>query len=249
MTGVKSVERAFAVLQCLAAGPAGVSEVADRVDLPKSTVSRLLSTLEQLGAVEQPESGGPYGIGPMVIELGGGRLPIATLAGLARPQLVALVDAVGEAAGLSVLDDHHQVLYLDQLDADNAVQIGDWTGDRLPPHCVASGLVLLADAAPAVVAAALGDPLPRFTERTVVDPSELTGRIDIAREKGVAWTVGEAVDDVASVAAPIHDGDGSVIAAIHLHGPSYRFPGDSEPDQLEALVVDAASRITQGLSA
>jgi DNA-binding IclR family transcriptional regulator len=247
MSGVKSVERAFAVLQCLAGGPAGVSEIAGRVDLPRSTVSRLLSTLEGLGAVEQPHPGGPYGIGALLLDLSGGRMPTPTLTGLARPQLVGLVEAVGETAGLSMLDDQGMVLYLDQVDADNVVQIGDWTGQRLPPHCVASGLVMLAGAPASEREAALGRTLEALTASTTTDTEALASRLAEVRDRGIAWTIGEAVEEVASVAAPILDSDGTVIGAIHLHGPTYRFPGAWRPDELEALVVGASARITSGL--
>ncbi|HWM20174.1 MAG TPA: helix-turn-helix domain-containing protein, partial [Ilumatobacteraceae bacterium] len=67
MSSVQSVERAFAVLRCLTSGPAGVSEVAERSHLPKSTVSRLLSTLNELGAVDQLGAGGDYRIGDLLV--------------------------------------------------------------------------------------------------------------------------------------------------------------------------------------
>jgi DNA-binding IclR family transcriptional regulator len=62
MSTVQSVERAFEVLRSLSAGPAGVSEIAERTDLPKSTVSRLLSTLVDVGAVERRDEPGEYGL-------------------------------------------------------------------------------------------------------------------------------------------------------------------------------------------
>ena len=78
MSGVQSVERAFAILRCLAGGPAGVSEVAERVDLPKSTVSRLLSTMQVLGAVEQSGAGTEYRVGDAMIDIASGPFPVET---------------------------------------------------------------------------------------------------------------------------------------------------------------------------
>ena len=75
MSGVQSVERAFAVLRCLSVGPAGVTDLAERVNLPKSTVSRLLSTLEELGMVEQTEPGGSYRIGPGMTDIAAASMP------------------------------------------------------------------------------------------------------------------------------------------------------------------------------
>ncbi len=93
MSTVQSVERAFAVLQCLASGPAGVSEIADRTDLPKSTVSRLLGTLVELGAVEQSETLGVYSLGELILDLSAAASPGRNLVAMARPHLVELVAA------------------------------------------------------------------------------------------------------------------------------------------------------------
>ena len=169
MSSVQSVERAFTVLRCLAGGPAGVSEVAERSHLPKSTVSRLLSTLNELGAVDQLGAGGDYRIGDLMVELAAAAQPGRSLVAIARPHLVQLREALGEATGLSVLDGH-DVLYLDQVEADHPVQVRDWTGERLPAHLVSSGLVLLAGASAAVLDEFLSGTLPRATARTVTDP-------------------------------------------------------------------------------
>src|SRR3954447_4445683 len=118
MSGVQSVERAFAVLRCLSGGPAGVTDVADRVSLPKSTVSRMLSTLEDLGMVEQVEPGGSYRVGSGMIEIAAAVLPGCCLIAAGRPQRHVLVKATGDAAGLSIADGF-EVLCLDQVDADN----------------------------------------------------------------------------------------------------------------------------------
>ena len=69
---VQSIERAFAILRALAVRPSGVTELADRVDLPKSTVARLLNALELEGAIEQVEAGGDYRLGPAIEEIAGG---------------------------------------------------------------------------------------------------------------------------------------------------------------------------------
>ena len=143
MGSVQSVERAFAVLRCLAAGPAGVTEIADRCELPKSTVSRLLATLNEIDVVEQMGAGGDYRLGATIVELASGLSPSAHLVALARPHLVDLSEELGEATGLAVLDGR-QVHYLDQVDGPHAVQVRDWTGERVPAHLVPSGIVLLA---------------------------------------------------------------------------------------------------------
>jgi DNA-binding IclR family transcriptional regulator len=244
MSNVQSVERAAAILRSLAGTSAGVTQIAEVTRLPKSTVSRLLSTLQELGAVVQTDRG--YRIGPLLAELAAGTARHVALVALARPYLAGLVDAFGENAGVSVLDEG-DVLYLDQLSADADVQLRDWTGERVPPHCVPSGLVLLAHAGAAERHRVLDGPLPRLTGRTVVAPAKLRRRLASIAGRDSEWVYGEFASDINSVAAPVFDGDAGAVAALHVHGPSYRFPGDRDPDQIAAGVAAAAKRLSTRL--
>lgn len=242
MTTVQSIDRAFAVLRSLTSGPAGVTQLAEQVELPKSTVSRLLSTLEELGVVEQVTAGGNYRIGPGLIEIATAVMPGRSLVAAARPHLVELARRTGEAAGLSV-PDGRMAHYVDQADSDNQVQVRDWTGERIVMHAVSSGLVFLAWADPSFVDAYLKGPLQAFTSRTITDPATLRRRLAEIREVGYAWIYEEFSDGANSVAAPIRNQRGDVIAAIHSHGPAHRFPGTRSADEVGALVVASANRL------
>lgn len=240
---VQSIERALAILRYVAGTEASVSQIAGAVGLPKSTVSRLLATLHDNGAVSL--SAGGFSIGPLIGQLAAGTGRHRELVAIARPYLVDLVDYFGEDAGVSVLDGG-DVLYLDQLSSDAAVQLRDWTGERVPPHCVSSGLVLLAHATPDARQRALEGPLPRLTARTMVAPTRLRRRLIAVARRDSEWVYGEFADDINSVAAPVF-GDGEVVAALHVHGPSYRFPGDRDPDQIAAGVARAAQQMSSRL--
>ena len=96
MTTVQSIERAFSVLRSLTSGQAGVTEIAERVSLPKSTVSRLLSTLESVGAVEQVAAGGDYRVGWALLELAAAARPGRSLVSVARPHLAELNRLTGQ---------------------------------------------------------------------------------------------------------------------------------------------------------
>ncbi len=247
MSTVQSVERAFTVLQCLARGAAGVSEIADRTGLPKSTVSRLLGTLVELGAVEQSEVLGVYGLGELIIELSASASPGRNLVSLARPHLVELVDQIDEAAGLGVLDGG-KVYYLDQVDGHHEVQVRDWTGESVDAHVVSSGLVLMASAPPLARSSFLSQPLEAWTDGSVTDPEAITARLDEVKRAGYAWVYEEMSEGLNSVAAPIVNPAGMVIAAVHAHGPSYRFPAPGAAATVAAAVVDAAHRISERLA-
>jgi DNA-binding IclR family transcriptional regulator len=238
---VQSIERAFAVLGALADGPVGVTEVADRVALPKSTVARLLGSLAREGVVEQVPGGTRYRLGARIASLAAGVASTSSLVAVARPHLVELASALGETAGLSV-PDGFQVHYIDQVDTTHQVQIRDWTGTRVPMHAVSSGLVILAAMPDAELQRFLERPLERFTARTTTDPVALRERLAQIRADGYAWVHEEFAEGLNSVAARV-DARGDVVAAVHVHGPSYRFPAQGSEDETGRKVSATAVRI------
>jgi IclR family transcriptional regulator, acetate operon repressor len=240
---VQSIERAFAVLTALADGPIGVTEVAERIELPKSTVARLLASLQREGAVEQEPGGTRYRVGSRIVTLAATVLPTRSMVVLARPELEALALAVGEAAGLAV-PEGFRVHYVDQVDTPNPVSVRDWTGTRVPMHAVPSGLVLLAHLPATSLERFLARPMEAFTPATVVDPAALRDRVRQVQRDGYAWVFGEFSVGINSVAAGVSNEDGEVVAAVHLHGPSYRFPVPGSEERIGAEVVASAARIS-----
>ncbi len=243
---VQSIERAFALLEVLSAGPAGVSEVAAAAGLPKSTAARLLGTLEEQRAVERLPGDTRYRLGPVIADLAIAITPTRSLVAVARPQLVRLTEATGEAAGLSVADGY-DVLYIGQIDGPNPVQVRDWTGARIPMHAVPSGIVLLAEWPEVAVARYLDRELVATAPRTVVDPDGIRSKLEAARQGGHAWFYEEFADGINSVAAPLRDEHGAVVAALHVHGPAYRFPAPNTAADVAGRVMDAARRVSAQL--
>jgi len=241
MTTVQSIERAFNVLRSLASGPAGVTEIADRVGLPKSTVSRLLSTLEELGAVEQVSAGGDYRVGWTMIELAAAARPGRSLVSLVRPHLAELSRLTGEAAGISI-PDGNDMLYLDQLTPDSELQVRDWTGHRIPMYAVPSGQVVLAADDAAALRVASGE-LSAFTSHTITNGVALMQRLQLVRSDGYAWALEEFAVGLNSVAAPLRTADGRVVASLHVYGPASRFPGERGAAAVGEIVKAAAAKI------
>jgi DNA-binding IclR family transcriptional regulator len=135
---VQSIERAFSILSALADGPIGVTAVAERAGLPKSTASRLLTSLASLEVVEQIAGETRWRLGPRIVTLAAAVRPTRSLIALARPRLVELANFAGEAVGLSI-PDGFTVHYIDQVDGSHPVGVRDWTGTRLPMHAVSRG--------------------------------------------------------------------------------------------------------------
>jgi len=246
--GVQSIRRAFAVLRTLAGGPLGVSDVAKASRIPKSTAARLLAALTAEGAVEQVPGERRYRLGPDLLSIAQGLSETWDIIGIARPTLVELSAEVGEAAGVSIRDGWI-VQYVDQVEPPNPnpVQLRDWTGTRVPLHAVSSGQVFLAQLAAPVLSRYLAEPLDKFTPRTLTDAPALLERLREIRRDGHAWVRDEFADGITSVAAGIADARGELVAAIHVHGPTYRFPAPGMEEQIAAAVRAAAGRVGRRL--
>lgn len=242
MANVQSVSRAFSLLNALSTGEMGITELADRVDLPKSTVARLTRTLEEIGAVERAEEEGRYRIGHEIVTLAGVASPTANLVSLARPQLSVLVETTGEDAGLSV-PDGYRVHYIDQIISENDIQVRDWTGAQISMHATPSGHVMLASWPEERVEHFLEKPLTAHTENTITDPEELRKRLVQVRRDGYAVGFEEFMEGLNSIAAPVFDARGRLVGAIHVHGPAYRFPATGEEENIGHLLIETAERL------
>jgi DNA-binding IclR family transcriptional regulator len=248
MSTVQSVHRAFLVLQKLSGGEMGVTELADASALPKSTVARLLKTLEAEGAVEHAPESGAYRIGSGLVALAGSGAGTPDLISRVRPQLVLLSNETDEDAGLSV-PDGYRVHYVAQAHSDNPIQLRDWTGDLVPMHVVASGLVMLAHWPDEPLERYLRRPLQVFTDRTVTDPEKIRARLAEIRRDGHAWVFEEYVEGINAVAAVIRDARGRPQGAVHVHGPSYRFPPPGDEHDIAELVMEKARLVSEQLEA
>src|SRR5207249_1806875 len=166
---VRSVDRAASLLLALGEckGATGVTELARRLGLHKSTASRLLATLQRRGLVEQDDETGKYRLGLVVIRLAERAERTLDLRGIALPELERLARLTHETTGLGILDGD-SLLAVAQVDGPNMIAVGDWTGRATPLHCVASGKVLLSSLAEREVLRIVRRGLVAFTERTIV---------------------------------------------------------------------------------
>jgi len=246
--GVQSIRRAFAVLGALADGPLGVTDVAVRSHIPKSTAARMLAALAAEGAVEQVPGETRYRLGPHLVALASGLGDARGLVATARPFLIDLARELGEAVGLSVRDGW-TVHYVDQVDSPNPVQVRDWTGTRIPLHAVSSGQVFLAQLPAPMLARYLAEPLEKFTPNTLTDAGSLLERLRDVRRDGHSWVRDEFAIGITSVAAPVADARGELVAAVHVHGPTYRFPAEGSEEAIARAVRAAAAQVGSRLRA
>ncbi|MFD6191795.1 IclR family transcriptional regulator [Streptomyces sp. NPDC060275] len=227
---VQSVDRAVSVLEILARhGEAGVTEIADELEVHKSTAFRLLGVLENRGLVAQEKERGKYYLGAGVLRLAGAAAVRLDISQEGVPLCRELADELGETANIAVLDDDAAVNVM-QARGTASVTAQNWLGRRTPLHATASGKVLLAHLPPTLREGLLARPLHRFTEHTVTGAAVLRGELETVTGQGYAITQEELEIGLAAVAAPVRSHDGKVIASISVSGPVYRLTPDRLPD-------------------
>jgi DNA-binding IclR family transcriptional regulator len=221
----------------------GVSELARRADMSKSTAFRLLGMLQRNGAVER--TGNAYRLGARLHELG---QQVYTpehdrIRELATPFLIELYELTHQTAHLAVLHGA-DVLYLNKLYGPHTTPPPSRVGSRAPAHCTAGGKVLLAYHH----GAASDQPsstLARRTPRSITDPVLLRTHLATVREQGVAYDDEEARPGLRCVAAPIFAAPGQVVAALSVTTPSARF--ETQPHTTAVRqVAHRASRVLAG---
>lgn len=199
----------------------GISALATRLGLAKSTVHRLASTLVEYDILEQNRETGKYRLGLALFELGTLVRRKMDTASESRAQMYQLVQSTGETVQLAVLD-HLSVLYIRILESRQAVRMSSIAGSRAPAHCTSVGKVLLAHQSADVVKQIIDNGLPRFTEHTITSPDLLMEELASVRQRGYAIDDEEIEVGLRCIAAPVRNHSGSVIAAISVAAPVQR---------------------------
>jgi DNA-binding IclR family transcriptional regulator len=235
-------ERAIAVLDTLAeAGELGTNEIARRTGMTPSTVSRQLGTLAAAGLVEHVTSSGRYRLGLRIVHLANALLARLDVREVARPHLVALVEATGETATLSVPGDEDAIT-VDFVPGSHQIQPVSRLGRPSIAHATSAGKVMLA-----FWGKELPDgPFRAYTPRTITDPRALASEIAHVRERGWAQAFGEREPDLSAVAAPIRSSRGELEAIVALQGPTSRFD-EVAAEAAVPVLVEHAEEISREL--
>jgi DNA-binding IclR family transcriptional regulator len=244
--GLSSVRNAARLLCAFTPGDRdlGVSELADRLGLGKSTVHRLLSTLALEGLIERDPTTGRYRLGLKLYELGsivGDHLDLHEV--VAGP-IDDLRNRTGETVHVAILDGP-EVVYIARRESPHTLRLFGRVGHRNHAHCTSTGKLLLAYLPLPELAAILDDvPLPAHTSHTITDRGTLEDELEAIRRRGWAENIEESELGVHSVAAPIRDASGRVVAAISVAGPAARFT----PEAMRGVAVDTV-RTADAISA
>jgi DNA-binding IclR family transcriptional regulator len=246
---IQSVDRAARILKVLASGPRrlGVSEISDRLGLPRPTVHGLLQTLQAHGFVEQDRDSDKYQLGAGLLHLGNSYLDLNELRGRSIVHAERLAQRARAAVRVGVLHGPAVVVVHHVFRPDDAFQVLE-VGAQLPAHASALGKAILAFGPDDVVDDLAAEPLPKLTRRTLGAAALRKDLADI-RERGIARERDEAVLGESSIAAPIFDHAGHAVGAIGIVGDTDAILPRAPARELVAAVVDAARGVSRELGA
>jgi DNA-binding IclR family transcriptional regulator len=237
---VKTTRTTVRILEGLRSlGTAGVSDVADAVDLPVSTVHDHLVTLERASYVVKRDD--RYRVGARLLTLGGHVRDRMTVFEVAKPEVEKLARDTGEHANL-MIEEHGRGIFLYIATGADALTLDTYAGMRTYLHTTALGKSILAHLPTDRYERILADHgLPGFTDRTITSRAALDEELERVADRGYAVDDGERIEGVRCVAAPVVDGDGAVLGAVSVSAPKSRMEDGSLGEELPRRVQHAAN--------
>lgn len=218
----------------------GAPELARRLNLPRTTVFRLLSTLESMGFVERVDGGRDYRLGVAVLRLGFEYLASLELTNLGRPVLERLCEQIQLPCNL-VVRDHQSIVYVAKISPPTPFASSVTVGTRLPAHATVLGHILLSELTLAELQDLYpGGRLERYTEHTPVDVAQLFEACQRTRLQGYALSEGFFEPTISTVAAPVFGHTGRTVAALGTTVMAARFEKGRAPEMIEQVKAAAA---------
>jgi IclR family KDG regulon transcriptional repressor len=221
-------------------------EIASALPFARTTVHRILYSLEKLGYLEKAEARAHYRLAAKFFELTEPAVHFRRLQSVARSAMVKLLIQFSETVNLGVLE-NGQVTHIDVLQSPSALRIAANPGERNAVHSTALGKAILAFLPESEVEAILKQhPLIKMTPKTITQKAHLLEHLASVRERGVAFDLEENLTGVVCVAAPIFDQLGRVVASLSVSGPASRM--ESKLLQIQDEVRNAGEVISRTLS-
>ncbi|MEV0321085.1 IclR family transcriptional regulator [Streptomyces sp. NPDC050658] len=243
---VPAVTRALDILELFLEGDGTLSapEVTRRLQLPRTTVHELLTTLAARSYLVQiPDQAGRYRLGVRAYQLGSRYAEQLDLAAEGQQVAREVAETCDETVHVAVLEDT-DVIYIAKVDSTHAVRMVSAAGRKLPAHCTSVGKMLLASLPPAELEARVaGRELAAMTPNSITDPEALLAALAEIRERGIAAEHRESNPDVSCVAAPVRDSAGRVVAALSISVPMIRWSEERE-SELAALAAKGAGDLS-----
>lgn len=225
---VQSLTRAFDIIEELVEyiNGLGVTELSKKLDLHKSTVHRLLATLEYRGYVKKDNGSNKYKLSMKFLDIGGELLDDLDLRREVKPHIRRLGDETGETIHLGILVDY-EVIYIDKEETPQTIRMYSKIGASVPAHCTSMGKILLAYSPENVLEELLKKKgLPKKTKNTITDEKKLRKHLKKVKENGYAVDNQEMETNIRCIAGPIFNFQNKILGSFSISGPTSRITKD-----------------------
>ena len=246
---IQSLDKGLKLLQAFSRETPSMTltELAAALGLPKAGTQRILLTLVDLGFVQRLP-GKRYGLGVMALDLGHRYLATIDIPAIAQPFMQELVKRTQETVNLAIRSGSEAVYVARIAAAPRIVSINLEVGARLPLYCTALGKALLVDCSRQDLESILGEsPWPAFTPKTKTHPEALLQDLQEAQTSGVVLNDGELEMGLRSIAAPIRDLSGNVVAAMNVSTNAFRVPLETIMGPMRDALLEAAQHVSRTL--
>jgi DNA-binding IclR family transcriptional regulator len=244
---LRSLKKVFLLIDAFTAEVPewSLADLSRHVDMPKPTVHHMMTTLMEGGWIDRNVETKKFRLGVRLWEKGSLAIKQMGLRDIARPHVEALVRECGETVRVGILDavDPGWVIYIDRVEGRQTVRADNAGTVRAPSYCVATGKAMLAHN-PEIVSRMVVRQLRGYTEHSLTDPDALNKDLALTRRRGYSLNRSEFHGEVVGIAAPIHNHEGRVVAAVGISAPAYRLGADGVK-RIAPVVVATASEISR----
>ncbi|TCN28158.1 IclR family transcriptional regulator [Mesobacillus foraminis] len=247
-SSVQSVERALCILNLLKDHPGGmgITQIAKKLEVAKSSAHRLTTALCNFGLVTKNLENDKYLLGLKLVELGETVLETLDIRTVAQPYLQKLVNELDETVHLVILE-NCEIVYIDKIESPQTIRMYSRIGRRAPVHCTGVGKAIMAFFPEEEIDQIITEKgLHRFTEYTHTNRESLLANLDEIRSRGFSIDEQEHELGIRCVAAPVFNHHNKVVAGVSVAAPTYRLP-TTMVEEYAAKLTACAGSISRGL--
>lgn len=243
----RSVQRALNIIKSIANEPKGISEISRELEISKGTIFSLMKVLESNNFIKQDHHTQKYMLGIEISKMASKQLNSMDIVTVAKPHLQRLADDTGEFVNLTVRD-HFSILFLLRVESRKVFRMLRFisrVGSNSPLHCTSNGKVILSSFSQEEFDLFVKETdFIKYTEHTITDPKKLYEVVQKVKENGYALNIEEYEEGLSSIAVPIFDSNGQIIASFNLAAPTTRIINDKKIEMLTEKLKKTAKAIS-----
>lgn len=245
---VPAIEKAMIILEALAISDSGLSlsELTQKVRLPKSSTYGILLTLERLGYLLRNEVSGRYMFGLKILTLANMAMNGLNLRRVASPYIRKLMNKTGLTVHMAIQEQNEAVI-IEKVDSPYTPKVETWVGKRMGIHCTAAGKALISDWTEEDIDRLVRYGLSRYNDNTIITPKKLKKELSLVRKQGYSIDNEEETIGSRCIGAPVTDQTGRVAAAISIAGYKQQIHRETFP-ALVVCVKETAAEISREIN-